>query len=233
MKIAVFSIPELSLGKHNVKDSRLDQVDAITRSKKKTYAQLELVAGDLVLDAEAILVLKDSVTDLILKDLEFVETRLSRTEQEQEKKFLIKLKGILEKEEPVFAQQFSDEEKKMISTYGMSTARPIIDAERSELDSLNDILSRCLKASGFISFFTTGEKETRAWPVKKGTSAWEAAGQVHSDIQKGFIRAEVISFNDFIQAGSETQAKQQGKMRLEAKDYVVQDADLMNFRFNK
>ena len=69
--------------------------------------------------------------------------------------------------------------------------------------------------------------------LKKGSSAWEASGAIHSDIQKGFIRAEVISFNDFIQCGGETQAKQAGKMRLEQKEYVMQDADLVNFRFNK
>ena len=69
--------------------------------------------------------------------------------------------------------------------------------------------------------------------TKKGISAWEAAGTIHSDIQKGFIRAEIINFNDFIQAGGESQAKQAGKMRLEPKDYIMQDTDLVNFRFNK
>ena len=64
-------------------------------------------------------------------------------------------------------------------------------------------------------------------------AAWEAAGSIHSDIQKGFIRAEVISYEDFIQAGGETEAKRAGKLRLETKNYVVRDFDLMNFRFNK
>ena len=72
-----------------------------------------------------------------------------------------------------------------------------------------------------------------AWPIRKGTTAWEAAGTIHTDIQKGFIRAEVTSFADFIEAGGETQAKRAGKQRLELKQYVVQDYDLVNFRFNK
>ena len=71
----------------------------------------------------------------------------------------------------------------------------------------------------------------RTW--KQGATAWEAAGTIHTDIQKGFIRAEVISFADFLAAGGETQAKRAGKQRLEQKQYVVQDYDLMNFRFNK
>jgi len=233
MKISFFSIPEITLGKHNIKDTRLDEVDKISKAKKKTYVQAELVGEDAAVDAEAILVLKDARTDLILKDLEFVDTRLSRTEQESEKVLLNKLKGILEKEEFIFSAALSQEEKQGMAGYGLLTNKPVVAAEKAELDNLDVLLSRALKESGFISFFTTGEKETRAWLIRKGITAWEAAGAVHSDIQKGFIRAEIISFNDFIQAGGETQAKQAGKLRLEQKDYVMQDADMVNFRFNK
>ena len=80
---------------------------------------------------------------------------------------------------------------------------------------------------------TVGGKENRAWPIRAGATAWEAAGTIHTDIQKGFIRAEIISFADFVQAGGETQAKRAGKQRLELKTYVMQDYDVVNFRFNK
>jgi ribosome-binding ATPase len=90
-----------------------------------------------------------------------------------------------------------------------------------------------LKEGGFISFFTTGEKETRAWLIRNGDSAWVASGAIHSDIQQGFIRAEIISFNDFMECGGENKAKQAGKLKVEQKDYVMQDCDLANFRFNK
>lgn len=232
MKISVFSLPQIQLGKHNVKDSRLDQVDKITKSKKKTYVQVELVGENLALDADAILVLKDSYADLILKDLEFVETRLSRTTEDQEKALLNKLKGVLEKEESILGLQFTPEELKILPGYGLLTNKAVILVGKEEED-LNALLERALKGSGYISFFTTGEKETRAWLIKKGFTAWEASGAIHSDIQKGFIRAEITSYDDFVQAGGETQAKQQGKMRLEQKDYQMQDADLTIFRFNK
>lgn len=233
MKISIFSIPEITPGRHNIKDPRLDQVDNITKAKKKTYIQVELAGEDAVLDADAILALKDSRTDLVLKDLEFVETRLGRAADMAEKALLNKLKGILEKEEFVSSAQLSEEEKKLMSGYGMLTNKPVITAEKSELEDLNSLLAKCVAEAGFVSFFTTGEKETRAWLVKKGITAWEAAGSIHSDIQRGFIRAEIISFNDFIQCGSETAAKQAGKLRLEQKEYVMQDRDLANFRFNK
>jgi ribosome-binding ATPase YchF (GTP1/OBG family) len=84
----------------------------------------------------------------------------------------------------------------------------------------------------FISFFTIISNEVRAWSIKKGIPAMEAAGHIHSDMQKGFIRAEVIAFEDLIAAGSYSDAKKQGTVRLEGKTYEVQDGDIIQFRFN-
>lgn len=233
MKIGLFSIPEITPGKQNIKDERLDQVDKITKSKKKVYIQVELCGQDAVLDADVVLVAKEARTDIILSDLEFVENRLAKVIDEPEKNILIKFKSALEKEEFISSIVLSDEDKKIISGYGLITIKPVVIAEKEELGDLDKLFFRVFQESGFMSFFTTGEKDTRAWLIKKGASAWEASGAVHSDIQKGFIRAEIISFNDFIQSGGENAAKQAGKLRLEQKDYIMQDCDLTNFRFNK
>jgi ribosome-binding ATPase len=233
MKISVFSIPQITVGKYNIKDSRLDEVDKITKAKKKTYIQMEVVGQDAALDADAILAPSDSRTDLILRDLEFVETRQGRSESEAEKALLAKLKIALEKEEFILTLGLTKEEKDILSPYGLLTNKPVVIVQQQELEDVNVLLGRAAQEAGYQSFFTTGEKETRAWLIKKGISAWEAAGAVHSDIQKGFIRAEIISYNDFIASGGESQAKQAGKMRLEPKEYIMQDADLTNFRFNK
>lgn len=83
-----------------------------------------------------------------------------------------------------------------------------------------------------ISFFTTGKDEVKAWTITRGTPARKAAGKIHSDIERGFIRAEVIPYEDFIALGSEVKCKEAGKLRLEGKDYVVQDGDIVHFRFN-
>jgi len=83
-----------------------------------------------------------------------------------------------------------------------------------------------------ITFFTVGEKETKAWTIKRGTTAPAAAGKIHSDFERGFIRAEVITYDDYIQCGSESAAKDKGLMRSEGKEYVVQDGDCILFRFN-
>jgi len=82
-----------------------------------------------------------------------------------------------------------------------------------------------------VTFFTAGPKEAHAWTVKRGTKAPQAAGVIHSDFERGFIRAETIAYDDYVACGGEAGAREAGKMRLEGKDYVVQDGDVMHFRF--
>ena len=82
------------------------------------------------------------------------------------------------------------------------------------------------------TYFTAGVKEVRAWTIHKGDTAPQAAGVIHTDFEKGFIRAEVIAYDDFITYGSETKVKEAGKMRVEGKEYIVKDGDIMHFRFN-
>jgi ribosome-binding ATPase YchF (GTP1/OBG family) len=85
---------------------------------------------------------------------------------------------------------------------------------------------------GLVSFLTTGEDEVRAWTIKNGLFAQQAAGKIHSDIERGFIRAEVVSYDDFISDGSTSAARDKGHLRLEGKTYIVKDGDIINFRFN-
>ncbi|MBO8125788.1 MAG: redox-regulated ATPase YchF [Firmicutes bacterium] len=94
------------------------------------------------------------------------------------------------------------------------------------------VTQAAFKSLGLISFFTVGKDEVRAWPIKKGLNARKGAGKIHSDIERGFIRAEVVSYSDFIQAGSWEEAQKQGRIRLEPAEYLLQDGDIVNFRFN-
>ena len=113
------------------------------------------------------------------------------------------------------------------------------EAEKKEfLESLGlseTGLARVIRAGyqllGLLTFFTVGPKETHAWTVEKGSKAPQAAGAIHSDFEKGFIRAETISYEDYVSAGSEAAVREQGKMRLEGSDYLVKDGDIFHFRF--
>ena len=101
-----------------------------------------------------------------------------------------------------------------------------------EEPGLNRLIRATFDLLGLQTYFTAGPKEVRAWTVKKGASAPQAAGVIHTDFEKGFIRAEVIAFDDYVRLGGEAKSKEAGKMRLEGKEYVVKDGDVMHFRFN-
>ena len=113
-----------------------------------------------------------------------------------------------------------DEKEEFLEAMGM---------EESGLDKL-------IKASydllGLMSFLTAGEEEVRAWTIKKNTKAPDAAGKIHTDIKRGFIKAEIVSYDDLIEAGSMLKAKEKGKVRLEGKEYIMQEGDIALFRFN-
>jgi hypothetical protein len=105
-------------------------------------------------------------------------------------------------------------------------------AYREGPSALDEIVRRLSAALDLITFFTAGEKETRAWSLRKGESALDAAGTIHSDIARGFIRSETITWSDLLDAGSHAEAARRGTQRLEGKTYVVQDGDVLNIRFN-
>ena len=116
----------------------------------------------------------------------------------------------------------------------------LTDAERAELlrelgleePGLHRLIRAGYRLLGLRTFFTAGPKEVRAWTIRAGATAPEAAGRIHTDFQRGFIRAEVVSYEDFVACGGEQGAREQGRLRLEGKDYVVQDGDVIHFRFN-
>lgn len=97
---------------------------------------------------------------------------------------------------------------------------------------LNKLIRASYALLGLITFFTAGDTEVRAWTITQGTKAPQAAGKIHTDFERGFIRAEVVSYEDLISAGSYTVARERGQLRLEGKDYVMQDGDVVHFRFN-
>ena len=97
---------------------------------------------------------------------------------------------------------------------------------------VNRIIKSAYQLLNYQTYFTAGEKEVRAWTITQGNTAPQAAGVIHTDFEKGFIRAEVIAYEDYIEFGSEAKCREAGKLRVEGKDYIVKDGDIMHFRFN-
>ena len=235
--------------------------------------------------------------ELIFSDIEMVDRRIDRAMKaaKGDKKylaevdFLKRLKAHLEEGKSARGFDFTNEERELIKSTPLLSAKPVIyaanlseddfannietnenyqqvrklaeeehsavlpicaqtEAEIAEMDDedkkmflaelglevsgLNRIIKEGYALLGLISYLTAGKPEVRAWTIKKGTKAPQAAGKIHTDFEKGFIRAEVISFDDLMACGSMAAAKEKGLVRLEGKEYVMQDGDIVLFRFN-
>ena len=147
------------------------------------------------------------------------------------KEEIVRELGLLTAKEQVFLlngkpEDVSEELKKKIAEEGGGYV--IMDLANAE--NIDELIKKAYEILNLISFLTTGEDETRAWTIEKGWKAPQAAGTIHTDFEKTFIRAEVVNYNDLVATGGWSQAKQKGKMRLEGKDYVVQDGDVMVIR---
>jgi len=233
MKVSLVGIAGVSLGKHNVRDPRLDQADKLVEADKKTYGQVDVAGEAEAPTSDAIIVSQEGRLELIIRDLEMAETRLGRNPPDAEKAALGKIKACLEGDRLVSEAGLTPGELQSVGAHAFLTAKPVVVAEAADLGKFDEFLVRVVREAGYISFLTVGGPENRAWLVRKGATAPEAAGAIHTDIQKGFIRAEIIAFEDLVAAGGEAKAKHANKLRLETKTYVIQDYDVVNFRFNK
>jgi GTP-binding protein YchF len=217
-------IQRLEADKKKGKDVKKEELEALFLAKAWLEGERLLFMEDPRVRSELV-----HLTLLTAKPMVVVvnigEEMLGKTEKEVLSSFSLPAYGLethavcalMEKE---IAELDESEQETFRKTYGL---------EGNLLKSMRDSLFRVLN---LICFLTMGDDEVRAWLIPKGTTAVKAAGCVHSDMEKGFIRAEVIHYDDFIAIGSEVEAKRLGKIRLEGKEYIVNDGDIMTFRFN-
>jgi len=234
---------ELMLSDLEIIENRLPKVEKMAKGDKSYKKELDLLNK-----------LKDSIDKNIpLRNLNFTSEEIELVRNFN----LLSLKPVLyvcniseedliKEEENNYVQlvkQYADKEgSQVIAISGkIESEIALLDKEEKEIFLMElglkeSGLDRLIKASydllGLMSFLTAGPKEVRAWTIKKGTKAPQAAGKIHSDMEKGFIRAEVINYKDLIECGGSTQAKEKGLVRLEGKDYIIQDGDVVLFRFN-
>lgn len=228
MKIAVIGI-DFPLGKKPFLDARMEKLKEIVHSTEVTHIQVEFVDSSRLKDADAVLADETAKLDLILADLEIIEAQLASSPENQ---VFLRSKEALEKEILLKEVPFADEEKKLLLGFNLVTLKPVVFVQKDNLPSIPDLVRQVFSDCGMISFFTANERELRAWSIKKGTTVFEAAGSIHSDIQRGFIKAEVVGYEDLIKSGGLNQARGKGLLRLENKSYIVRDGDLIQVRFN-
>jgi len=188
------------------------------RTLELTEDEAEVVNGFFLLTTKPVLYAANiSEDDLVSGNLENEYVKRVKKFAASENSGVVVISAKIEEELSTLDEE---EKKEMLQEYGL---------EESGLDKL---IHASYELLGLMSFLTVGPQEARAWTIIRGTKAPQAAGKIHSDIEKGFIRAEVISYNNLVEAGSESAAKEKGYFRLEGKEYVMQDGDVVHFRFN-
>lgn len=234
---------ELMLSDLEMIENRLKKVEKMAKGDKSYIKELELLET-----------LKSSIEEeKPLRSLSFTDEELNLIKSFS----LLSLKPVLYvcnvSEDDLLAEE-DNEYVKQVKAYAKEEGSEVITVSakiESEISQLTEEekkeflaelglkesgLDKLINASydllGLMSFLTAGEKEVRAWTIKKGTKAPQAAGKIHSDIERGFIRAEVINYKDLLECGGMSKAKEKGLVRLEGKEYVLQDGDVVLFRFN-
>jgi ribosome-binding ATPase YchF (GTP1/OBG family) len=230
VKIAVVGLEDFPLGKISFLDERLDKLKDILHSPKVTAIQMEFLDSTHAKGADGILCEKNSKLDLVISDLEIIESNLNN---QQNKDLFLRCKESLEKDIILNEIPFTNEERSLLLNFNLTTIKPITFVDKKNLAPYQEIARNVFINLGMISFFTANERELRAWEILKGTTVYEASGLIHSDIQRGFIKAEVINYAELIKAGGLNVARTKGLMRLEDKTYVVKDADLIQIRFSR
>ena len=188
----------------------------MARSLDYSEEELEVIKDAFLLTMKPILYVAN-VSEEQLSDNNDANVKAVEEYAKQDKAEVIKLCVKIEEE---LSSLDGDDKKEMLEALGL---------EESGLDK---VIKSSYDLLGLMSFLTAGEPEVRAWTIKKGTKAPQAAGKIHSDIERGFIRAEIVSYDDLIREGSMVAAKEKGLVRSEGKEYIMQDGDIVLFKFN-
>lgn len=188
------------------------------RTMDLTEDELEQVRGFFLLTTKPVLYVANvSEDDLVSGNTENDYVKKVKEFAANESSGVVVISAKIEEE---LSSLEEDEKIEMLQEYGLDET------------GLDKLIHESYKLLGLMSFLTAGVVEVRAWTIKNGTKAPQAAGKIHSDIEKGFIRAEIVSYDKLVECGSESAAREKGYFRLEGKDYIMQDGDIVHFRFN-
>jgi len=228
MKIGFTGI-ELPEGKVKYVDEKLVALEGKCEPDKVTPFFVEFVGSDFV-QADAIVIPKEKILDLLIQDIEKFESRLQNTNDQAEKNLIAKSMAYLEKETPLCDGDFNEGEQKYLCVLAPLCAKPVVILDKPA--ETNEIIKKALEKSGTMFFYTAGKKEVHAWPVKKGSDILTCAGKIHSDLARGFIKGDVVSFDDFMKCHNFNECKTKGLAKVVDRDYIVKDSDIIEIRFN-
>jgi hypothetical protein len=220
---------DLSEGKVKYQDERVTTLIRKLSPQKITPFYVEFTCHDFG-HCDGFLVARERIWDLLILDMEKLEARRDRTGDTAELKLLEKCLACLEQEVPLCDVPFTDSELALLKPLAPLSLKPTIVA--TEAPALNDAISLLLKKSGIVFFYTADKKEVHAWPVRQDADIVTCAGKIHSDLARGFIKADIVNYDDFMQVYNMAEARTKGLVKLVDRDYLIHEGDIIEIRFN-
>lgn len=218
----------VSEGKVKYNDPRMKQLVEKCQPKKVSPYYVEFVRDEFV-QVEAVAIGKTAVLDLLIQDIEKVESRLERAESDAEKQLLQRCMAALESEQPLCDLSVTAEEKESLSAMSLCSAKPVVLLDGDE--ETDRVIEQCLAKAGVVFFYTCGPKEVHAWPVAKDADIVTCAGKIHTDLARGFIKGDIARFDDYMSCHNWNECQKKGLIKVVDRDYTIQSGDVIEIRF--
>ena len=228
MKIG-FTGLDLPEGKSKYNDPVLNALSDKDRPKKISPFFAQFIKDEYV-DCDAIVVHKDSLLDILILDMDKIEGRLNRATDKDEMDLLNKCLLHLEKEEPLCTLQINDTENEILKELSPHSYKPVIQIEGEY--EINIIIELVLKETANMFFYTSGAAESHAWLVPMESDIVFCASRIHSDLARGFIKGDVVSYDDYMNCHNFNECKSKGVAKMVDRDYIVQPNEIIEIRFN-
>jgi len=228
MKIG-FTGLDLPEGKSKYNDPVLNALSDKDKPKKISPFFAQFIKDEYV-DCDAIAIHKDSLLDILILDMDKIEGRLNRAADKDEMDLLNKCLLHLEKEEPLCTLQFNDTESEILRELSPHSYKPVIQIEGEY--EINNIIEIVLKETSNMFFYTSGASESHAWLVPAGSDIVTCASKIHSDLARGFIKGDVVAYEDYMNCHNFNECKSKGVAKMVDKEYVVQPNEIIEIRFN-
>lgn len=219
-------IPE---GKIKYQDQILSALANKDKAKKVSPFFIEFLKDEYI-NTNAIIIHCNALLDLLILDIEKIEGRINRSGNKDEINVLNRCLLHLEKEQPLCTLEFNQMESEILKELSPHSYKPVIQIEND--DDVNNIIKMILDYTGNMFFYTSGPQESRAWLVPSKSDILTCAGKIHSDLAKGFIKGDVVSYTDYMNCHNFNECKSKGVAKMVDKDYIVQPNEIIEIRFN-
>ena len=220
---------ELPQGKIKFHDQKLITLVNKDNPKKISPYFFEFVLDDFI-RSFAIVVPKNKILDILINDMDNIENRMQRISDPIETKLLEKCMNHLDQEMPLCDVSFDDAEREILKPLSLASMKPVVLLQGDE--DVNHIISLAIEQADYMFFYTSGPQESHAWFVPKGTDIISCAAKIHTDLARGFIKGDVVKYQDYLEHHNFNECKTKGVAKMVDKDYIVSPHEVIEIRFN-